>query len=75
MQEWSEVESCLSKRNQRRNKEEVPKEQKTGKRRLLMVIYWMRRWGRSSDTGGTAPEVAGTAQKRSHFEIKQNPWS
>ena len=25
--EWSEVESCLSKRNQRKNKEEVPKEQ------------------------------------------------
>ena len=28
MQEWSEVESCLSKRNQGRNKEKVPKEQK-----------------------------------------------
>jgi len=26
-----------------------------------MVIYWMRRWGRSSDTDGTAPGVAGTA--------------
>ena len=37
-----------------------------------MVIYWMRRWGRSSDTGGTAPEVADTAQKRNHLEIKKS---
>ena len=36
-----------------------------------MVIYWMRRWGRSSDTGGTAPEVADTAQKRNHLELKK----
>ena len=34
-----------------------------------MVIYWMRRWGRSSDTGGTAPEVADTAKRRNHFRM------
>ena len=45
------------------------KRTKTGKRRLLMVIYWMRRWGRSSDTGGTAPEVADTAKRRNHFRM------
>ena len=43
-----------------------------------MVIYWMRRWGRSSDTDGTAPGVAGTAKRRTHFRMlgdKKNPWS
>jgi len=34
---------------------------KTNKQELLKVIYWMRRWGRSSGTDGTAQGEAGTA--------------
>ena len=33
---------------------------KTNKQELLKVIYWMRRWGRSSGIGGTGQEEEDT---------------
>ena len=43
----------------------------TNKEEFLMVIYWMRRWGRSSGTGGTAQGEAGTV-KKNIFQILIN---
>ena len=44
------MESCLLQ-NKQTNKEEL----------LWKVIYWMRRWGRSSGIDGTAQGEVGTA--------------